>query len=85
MVILMTLPNGRTFPRIGLIVSRRYGCAVRRNRFKRLVREAFRLNRGRFPAGFDFVVQPRGKAVAAAYDDIERDLLALVAKATASP
>lgn len=37
-------------PRLGLTVSKRVGNAVARNRWKRLVREAFRLTQDRLPA-----------------------------------
>ena len=33
-----------------------------RNRFKRLLREAFRLNREKLPAGIDLIVIPRSAA-----------------------
>lgn len=50
--------------RLGLVVGRRYGKAVHRNRFKRLVREWFRL-RDWGAQGVDVVVvaRPRAKAV----------------------
>jgi ribonuclease P protein component len=49
-------------PRLGLSVSRRVGNAVVRNRWKRCLREAFRIVRPRLPAGHDFVVVVRPAA-----------------------
>ncbi len=48
--------------RLGLIVGRKVGHAPRRNRVKRLVREAFRLLQHELPAGLDIVVMPRPEA-----------------------
>jgi ribonuclease P protein component len=42
--------------RLGVTASRKIGDAVRRNRAKRLIREAFRATRELFPAGLDLVV-----------------------------
>lgn len=54
--------NGLDYPRLGLSVSRKVGGAVRRNRWKRLLREAFRCRRDQLPAGIDLVVVPRPDA-----------------------
>ncbi|NLE46895.1 MAG: ribonuclease P protein component [Sandaracinaceae bacterium] len=41
--------------RLGVTITRKVGNAVRRNRIRRCIREAFRLHRELFPAGFDYV------------------------------
>jgi ribonuclease P protein component len=51
--------NGLSHSRLGLVVSAKVGGAVVRNRWKRLLREAFRLERETLPAGIDLVVVPR--------------------------
>jgi ribonuclease P protein component len=52
-------PNGLPHPRLGISASRRLGGAVLRNRWKRLLREAFRLSRAELPPGMDLIVVPR--------------------------
>jgi ribonuclease P protein component len=51
--------NELPYPRLGLSVSRKVGKAVVRNRWKRLIREAFRLSRPALPEGLDLIVIPR--------------------------
>ena len=46
-------------PRLGLSVSRKVGGAVVRNRWKRMLREAFRLSKADLPRAADLVVIPR--------------------------
>lgn len=76
-VILEYRPNGLLGTRVGITVSRHYGPAVTRNRFKRIVREAFRIIRGELTPGLDIIIKPRNGAYKAAPLDIISDLLAL--------
>lgn len=58
---MVVLPNRSSHSRLGLSVSKRNGNAVRRNRIKRMIREAYRLTRWEIEskAGFvDIVVIP---------------------------
>jgi ribonuclease P protein component len=58
-IIVFAHANRLPHPRLGLSVSRKVGGAVVRNRWKRLLREAFRLTRPQLPAGVDLIVIPR--------------------------
>lgn len=63
-IVMYALPNGQESPRLGLVVSKKCGNAVRRNWWKRRLREAFRMVQHDLPPGLDLVVIPRSNAVA---------------------
>jgi len=76
---LFVLPSDLAHARLGVAVSRRYGCAVRRNRIKRLCREAFRLIRHDLPPNLDYMIVPRcGRE--AALEMLQASLRALAAR-----
>lgn len=66
--------------RLGFSVSRKSGCAVERNRFRRRVRETLR-QRLEIPAGteMDMVVSPSSKLALVTKRSVEDDLDAFVA------
>jgi ribonuclease P protein component len=68
--------------RLGVVVSRRtFRRAVDRNRAKRLLREAFRLNRSRLRGRVDLVLVGRQAILNETFATIENDLMKLAAKA----
>ncbi|MBI1304150.1 MAG: ribonuclease P protein component [Phycisphaera sp.] len=56
-------PNDGRETRLGISIGRRFGCAARRNRVRRLLREAFRLSQAVHPHGapapYDIVIVVR--------------------------
>ena len=84
-IMVFTMPNGLAWPRLGLSVSSRAGGAVVRNRFKRLIREAFRLRQHEFThapdgGGYDLIVSVRGDRIPA-LNPLQTTLLDLVKEA----
>jgi len=68
-------PNSRPLSRLGVIVPKRVGRAVTRNRVKRQVREIFRINREDLSAGVDIVVIARKNAGIAGFLQMKEELL----------
>lgn len=71
--------NNRNMTRLGITVTKKYGKAHDRNRFKRIVREAFRLSHSELAIGLDLNVKPRTLALQAAMDDIRSELSSIFA------
>jgi ribonuclease P protein component len=72
--VVRTLPRGEGIPRLGIATPRRYGGAVRRNRFRRLVREAFRDVAGQL-GSFDYMVSPKRSLAEPTLAGLREDLL----------
>ena len=79
LVMLFNFSN-RKNPRLGIIASKKFGGAIQRNRFKRLVRESFRLSQHSFPDNMDIIIKPRSKAVNASLTAVQEEMLRLVKK-----
>ena len=72
-LIVYGLENGLAYSRLGISASKRkVRKAHDRNRVKRLLREAFRLNKADMPTGLDLIVVPRGPGLT--FDQATRGL-----------
>lgn len=57
------LRSSQAATRLGLSISKKVGNAPVRNRWKRLIREAFRRHRSEMPAQLNLVVRPKRGAI----------------------
>ena len=78
------LGNERGRARLGISTPWRYGKAHRRNRFRRLVREAFREIQTELGA-YDYLVSPRRGLAEPTLDGITRDLIRTLTATPAPP
>jgi ribonuclease P protein component len=67
-------------PRIGFTTPRALGRAVRRNRMKRRVREAMRLELPNLAPRWDIVINPRKPLLEAEFPEIQKEVRRLVTR-----
>ena len=67
--------------RLGVVSGRTIGGAVERNRARRRLREAFRLNRHRFQGNCDIVLMARDRIHGAAWPELQAELIELAGRA----
>lgn len=73
MVVLYVMPRSPKQPtRIGFVTGKKIGCAVERNRCRRLMKEVYRLHQFELKDGYDLVLIGRGYLKHARYEEAEK-------------
>lgn len=80
-LVLYARKNRTDTNRVGITVSKKLGKAVVRNRIRRRIREAYRLNEQKFLPGWDIVIVARSRAVEVSFRKLTESLLALADRA----
>ncbi len=81
LLVLVVLPNDLPYSRFGFTASKRVGNAVKRNRARRLMREAMRLRLERIQPGWDVVCIARPPMAQATFHDVQAACDELLARA----
>jgi ribonuclease P protein component len=72
--LLILRKNNKDARRLGLVVGRKVGGAVSRNRIKRLIREFFRLNKEKIPESSDLIVLAKKDISIKGYREVSDEL-----------
>lgn len=74
-IVVYVKPNGLSYNRSGITVSKKIGKATVRNRAKRRLREVFRLNSPKLKCGYDFILVARGRTAFVDFSVLQSDFL----------
>jgi ribonuclease P protein component len=81
LIILRASANGKALSRFGFVAGKKIGKAVRRNRTKRLLREAVRHRLEAISPGWDIILISRAGAEEAGFKDIDAAVESILKRA----
>jgi len=76
---LIYLSNNLGFSRLAVVVSRKVGSAVERNKIKRNMRDLFRKNKELFTVYADMIIIPKKGILDISHSDLQKEYFAAVA------
>lgn len=77
--------NDEAFTRVAAVAGKKIGNAVKRNRMRRRLRAAYRLQKEQIPAGWDVVLVARPGLAEAEWKAVLKDVLTAAARAATGP
>lgn len=77
-LVLFLIKNNLSYNRVGFSISKKLGNSVVRNKVKRRIKEAYRLNKNDIKTGYDIILLARVNAKNVGYKEIESALLHLI-------
>lgn len=83
LLVLYVVKSRFSTPKVGFSVGKKVGDSVRRNRTKRRLKEAFRLEMGRVATGQNYVVVARSGCAERSYAELKAAMLSLLKQANA--
>lgn len=76
-IVMFFIKNNLSFNRVGFATTKKLGNSVVRSKFKRRMKESFRLNDTKFTQGYDIVFLSRANAKDISYREVESAILHL--------
>ena len=81
LVVVYVLPRPLQQTRVGFVTGKKIGCAVERNRCRRLMKEVYRLHQYELADGYDIVLIGRGYLKNVNYAEAEKSIMQLFRRA----
>lgn len=78
--VIYRMPVAKQATRIGFVTGKKVGCAVERNRARRLLKEVYRLHQHDIREGYHIVMIGRAKLSTATYAQAEKEILYLLGR-----
>ncbi|MBN2468363.1 MAG: ribonuclease P protein component [Deltaproteobacteria bacterium] len=82
--VILVRENDKNSRRLGIVVSKKVGGAVKRNRVKRLVREFFRLHKEQLPEASDIVFVAKSESIHLDYAALCKEMSAFFSDLSAA-
>ncbi len=79
-MVVFFIKNELKYNRIAFIASKKVGNSVKRNKARRLMKEAFRENKDQLKKGYDIIFIARNNIIEAKYDDLRKSIKYMLKK-----